>query len=239
MGDLLGPTASAQVDALWSTLGQSPVDFAALKSMVGSDLTTSTLSPAVPSQSATEATPSVLPFSNPTIDPYLTSVHVSSSPAPTAATIENALEGNSNLGDTPYWENPKPVLPTHLGGPPPAALDARARKKRDRKEQRFSTSSFPFSLPLLVAPRAHSLTPSPFTVAAMQKSAASLTGAMGTSLKQQAIPAVGKRSVSVAKAAAKEAEKRPAVVQAARKEPKGGKALTSKEKLLAENAAKK
>lgn len=79
----------------------------------------------------------------------------------------------------------------------------------------------------------------PIAVAAMQKSAASLTGAMGTSLKQQAIPAVGKRSVSVAKAAAKEAERRPAVVQAARKEPKGGKALTSKEKLLAENAAKK
>lgn len=80
------------------------------------------------------------------------------------------------------------------------------------------------------------LTSSSSAVAAMQKSAASLTGAMGTSLKQQAIPAVGKRSVSVAKAAAKE---KPAVERAPVKQPKGGKALNSKEKLLAENAAKK
>ncbi|ORY65665.1 hypothetical protein BCR35DRAFT_354923, partial [Leucosporidium creatinivorum] len=212
VADLLGPTVFTQVSALWTSLGQSPVDFTALKSSLGSDLTTTTLSPPLPTQSSTEATPSVLPFNNPTIDPYLTSVHVSSSPAPTTASIENVLEGQSNLGDEPYWENPKPVLPTHLGGPPPAALDARARKKRDRKEQRF--------------------------MAAMQKSAASLTGAMGTSLKQQAIPAVGKRSVSVAKAAAKE-EKRAPPPPRQQKEPKGGKALTSKEKLLAENAAKK
>lgn len=82
------------------------------------------------------------------------------------------------------------------------------------------------------------------TVAAMQKSAASLTGAMGTSLKQQAIPAVGKRSVSVAKAAAK-GEGKGGYQSAMEKHVKSGgkvgagKALTSKEKLLAENAAKK
>lgn len=81
------------------------------------------------------------------------------------------------------------------------------------------------------------------TVAAMQKSAASLTGAMGTSLKQQAIPAVGKRSVSVAKAAAK--GEKGGYQSAMEKHVKSGgkvgaqKAMTSKEKLLAENAAKK
>lgn len=77
----------------------------------------------------------------------------------------------------------------------------------------------------------------------MQKSAASLTGAMGTSLKQQAIPAVGKRSVSVAKAAAK--GDKGGYQSAMEKHVKSGgkvgaqKAMTSKEKLLAENAAKK
>lgn len=67
----------------------------------------------------------------------------------------------------------------------------------------------------------------------MQKSAASLTGAMGTSLKQQVIPAVGKRSVV-------KATKVSNVVRAPPKSAKVVvKVLNSKEKLIAENAAKK
>jgi hypothetical protein len=70
-------------------------------------------------------------------------------------------------------------------------------------------------------------------MAAMQKSAASLTGAMGTSLKQQVIPAVGKASK-------KKEEKVSTVVRAQpKKEKVVVKPLTSTEKLIAANAAKK
>lgn len=143
IGDLLGPTVHAQVEALWSKIGQASVDLNSLRSAFPSPAELTTPLKAIDSTNApTAAEASVLPFSNPTLDPYLESVHVSASETPTAASIENQLQGQgSNLGDEPYWENPKPVLPTHLGGPPPAALDARQRKKRDRKEQRFSTVS--------------------------------------------------------------------------------------------------
>lgn len=67
----------------------------------------------------------------------------------------------------------------------------------------------------------------------MQKSAASLTGALGTSLKQQVIPAVGKASKA-------KVVKVSNVVRAPPKNAKVvAKPLTSKEKLIAENAAKK
>lgn len=68
----------------------------------------------------------------------------------------------------------------------------------------------------------------------MQKSAASLTGALGSALKQQPIPAVGKRSNSAAKPT-----KAPQQAHATKGKKETAKPLTSKEKLLAENAAKK
>lgn len=91
---------------------------------------------------ATVAEPTLLPFSNSTFDKHLSSVHVSTAETETSATLANALVENdrdTRFDDASYWENPRPVLPTHLGGAAPVALDARARKKRDRKEQRFST----------------------------------------------------------------------------------------------------
>ena len=137
--ELLGATVFGQVEQLWSSLGFEKVDVSALGTAFPAASALS--APAAAEQEdqiATAAEPSLLPYTSTAFSPYLTEVHVSSSDAPTSATIKNALDKDSHLGDEPYWENPKPVLPTHLGGPPPAALDARARKKRDRKEQRFS-----------------------------------------------------------------------------------------------------
>lgn len=71
-------------------------------------------------------------------------------------------------------------------------------------------------------------------MAAMQKAAASLTGALGTVLQKQVIPAVGKASKT-------KVVKVSEAVRAPQKQSKvpAAKALTSKEKLIAENAAKK
>ncbi|KAK4055914.1 hypothetical protein OIO90_003171 [Microbotryomycetes sp. JL221] len=162
-----------------------------------------------PAAAAEEDT--LLPVNNEVVDKYLKDVRVSVSDDASAATITSKLPSNTRFDDETFWENPKPVLPTQLGTAPPPNLDPRQKKKRARQEQRF--------------------------MAAMQKSAASLTGAMGSSLKQQVIPAVGKRSVSVAKAAAK--PQAPVRQPQSKGGKQGGKPLNSKEKLLAENAAKK
>ncbi|KAK4047372.1 hypothetical protein OIV83_005419 [Microbotryomycetes sp. JL201] len=202
--DLLGPTVASKLQEVWANTGLSVPDFSALRSAFPSET-----SEHPPAPEATAET--LLPVSNEVVDDYLKDVRVSISDASTEATIKSKLPSGTRFDDDSYWENPKPVLPTQLGSAPPVALDRRAKKKRDRQEQRF--------------------------MAAMQKSAASLTGAMGSSLKQQVIPAVGKRSTS-----AKQAPKAPSQNRAP--PAKGGKAaaakpLTSKEKLLAENAAKK
>ena len=201
LSELLGPTFAA-VSAQWESLQLPPVDLAALRAKFPS--LTDVAAPAHPAAVAT----TVLPFSHPVFDAHLTTVHVSTSNAETAATTTSSLSSDTIFLDSTPWHAAKPVLPTHLGGPPPVQLDARERKKKDRKDQRY--------------------------LASMQKSAASLTGAMGASLKQQVIPAVGKASKG-------KVVKVSSVVKQPMKGPKEGKAkvLNSKEKLIAENAAKK
>ncbi|KAL8287587.1 hypothetical protein RQP46_003445 [Phenoliferia psychrophenolica] len=200
ISDLLGPVF-ATVSAQWAALQLAPVDLAPLRAQFPAS---DALVPSPPASTAT----TLLPFSHPVFDAHLTTVHVSTSSAPTAATTTSSLSADTIFLDSTPWHAAKPVLPTHLGGPPPVQLDARARKKRDRKDQRY--------------------------LASMQKSAASLTGAMGASLKQQVIPAVGKASKG-------KVVKVSTVVKQPMKGPKEGKAkvLNSKEKLIAENAAKK
>jgi hypothetical protein len=133
LSDLLGPTVFARVSTLWTNLNPNPVDLSALRAAFPSE---STELPPL----AIKPLTTLLPFSNPVIDKHLTTVHVSTSEKDTPATTKNALADDTVFDDRTFWENPKPVLPTHLGGPAPVALDARARKKRDRKEQRFSAS---------------------------------------------------------------------------------------------------
>lgn len=201
--DLLGPTF-ASVSDQWAALAQPAFDVSTLRTA----FPTPVLAPA-PTSGASSSETTLLPFSHPIFDAHLTGVHVSTSSAPTAGTTTtSSLSADTIFLDSTPWHAAKPVLPTHLGGPPPVQLDARERKKKDRRDQRY--------------------------LAAMQKSAASLTGAMGASLKQQVIPAVGKASKG-------KGGKVLTAVKVPMKAPKEGKAkvLNSKEKLIAENAAKK
>ncbi|GAA6028667.1 hypothetical protein JCM8097_007338 [Rhodosporidiobolus ruineniae] len=233
LGDLLGPDVASRLSSVWSGLSSAPSpDFASLRSALPNQ---STELPPVP-ESPTE--PTVLPYTQSIFNAHLSSVHVSVAPDSTLASLPNKLETDSVFSDEKGWFNPKPALPTHLGGPPPPTLDPREKKKRDRKEQRF--------------------------MAQMQKSAASLTGAMGATLKPQTIPAVGKRSASALKEkVAAAAKSRPAsgasTPISGAMTPTGSevgrdagsttggrgskkdkpKVLTSREKLIAENAAKK
>ncbi|KAJ8293829.1 putative helicase [Rhodotorula toruloides] len=236
LGDFLGPEVASRLSSLWSSLSStSEPDLAALRSALPSQ---STELPALPSP-LTEDT--VLPYTSSIFTEHLSSVNVSVLASSTLATLPNKLDEKSVFSDSHGWSNPKPALPTHLGGPPPPVLDYREKKKRDRKEQRF--------------------------MAQMQKSAASLTGALGGALKQQVIPAVGKRSASVVRekvaAAAKSSRpgsgiNTPALSESGASTPTGSevgrdgsttggrgskkdkvKVLTSREKLIAENAAKK
>ncbi|GAA5967019.1 hypothetical protein JCM21900_002356 [Sporobolomyces salmonicolor] len=226
--DLLGPEVSSRLDSLWSKVSSSSSpDFAALRSALSNQSTD------LPALSLPQTESTVLPYSSPIFTAHLSTVHVSVSAQSTLASLPNKLDRDSVFDDERGWTNPKPALPTHLGGPPPPVLDIREKRKRDRKEQRF--------------------------MAQMQKSAASLTGALGGALKQQVIPAVGKRSASVLKekaaAAAKaslsapgsgtttptgsEAGREPSTTGGRGSKRDKPKVLNSREKLLAENAAKK
>ncbi|GAA5881820.1 hypothetical protein JCM3774_001290, partial [Rhodotorula dairenensis] len=231
MGDFLGPEVASRLTTVWSSVtGAAEPDFAALRS--GLPAQTGELAPAP--EKITED--SVLPYSSSIFTEHLATVKVTVAPDSTLASLPNKLASESVFSDERGWSNPKPALPTHLGGAPPPVLDYRAKKKRDRKEQRF--------------------------MAQMQKSAASLTGALGGALKQQAIPAVGKRSQSAIKEKAALASKAsrpttpapgsgaatPTGSEAGRDgNTTGGrgskrdkpKVLSSREKLIAENALKK
>ncbi|GAA5927004.1 uncharacterized protein JCM15063_000429 [Sporobolomyces koalae] len=220
--DLLGAEVAGRLDSTWSKLSPaSAPDFAALRSAVPSQSTD------LPEAPSSTIEPTVLEYDSPIFSAHLSSVNVSVAADSTLATLPSKLDKKSAFDDERGWINPKPTLPTHLGGPPAPVLDLREKRKRDRKEQRF--------------------------MAQMQKSAASLTGALGGTLKQQVIPAVGKRSASAIK------EKEAAASKAARSNAntpagsgtatptgseRGGKkekpkALNSREKLIADNAIKK
>ncbi|GAA6057212.1 hypothetical protein JCM3770_003263, partial [Rhodotorula araucariae] len=231
LGDFLGPDVAARLESLWSSLSSAAKpDFGALRSAVPAQ---SNELPPLPA-GLTEET--VLPYTQSIFAEHLSSVKVAVAPDSTLATLPNKLVNDSVFSDERGWENPRPALPTHLGGPPPPALDYRAKKKRDRKEQRF--------------------------MAQMQKSAASLTGALGAALKPQTIPSVGKRSgpslkdkaaAAATVASAKNSRAATPVDNGAAtptgsdagrnagKAPKAEKpkALSSREKLIAEHALKK
>ncbi|GAA5898544.1 hypothetical protein JCM6882_007811 [Rhodosporidiobolus microsporus] len=223
LGDLLGPSVATRLSSLWSGLSSAPApDFSSLRAALPNQSTE------LPAPPAALTEPTVLPYTQSIFAEHLSTVHVSVSSDSTLASLPNKLEKESVFSDEKGWFNPKPALPTHLGGAPPPTLDAREKKKRDRKEQRF--------------------------MASMQKSAASLTGASGATLKPQTIPAVGKRSASAIKEKAAAAKSRAgsgastpvsgAMTPTGSEAGKGGKkdkpkVLSSREKLIAENAAKK
>lgn len=198
LSDILGPII---IDKLATSFPSLPIlNLDLLRSKFPSE--SNQLPPLPPPKPST-----LLPFSNETFNSHFTSVHVSISEALTPSSTINKLDRDTSFDDERVYVGPKPQLLSQHGTAPPVQLDARERKKRDRKEQRY--------------------------MAQMQKSASSLTGALGTSLKQQVIPTVGKRSTA----------KVVKVSNVVRAQPKSGKVvvkvLNSKEKLIAENAAKK
>jgi hypothetical protein len=68
------------------------------------------------------------------------------------------------FSDTTHWHNSRSILPSHLGGEDRKVLDERQRQRENRSNQRF--------------------------MATLQKNAATLTGALGTSLQQITIVSV-------------------------------------------------
>lgn len=152
-----------------------------------------------------EVRSTLLPFSNAVFDRYMGSIHVNVSEAPTSAPMPNRLEFNTVFKDGVHWHSRDPLLPVYLGGIASPSVSGWERKRRERKEQR--------------------------QMASVQRSAASLTGALGGILRQQVIPVVGKRLAAIKK------DKPAHRVSANRKIV--AKMLTSKEKLLLENAVKR
>jgi hypothetical protein len=92
---------------------------------------------------------------------------------PDTAVEEETPTTSSYLGfgvtfsDTTHWHNSRSILPSHLGGEDYKVLDERQRRRENRSNQRFMTT--------------------------LQKSAATLTGALGTSLQQITIVSVAKK----------------------------------------------
>ncbi|KAJ7238504.1 hypothetical protein B0H12DRAFT_92205 [Mycena haematopus] len=72
------------------------------------------------------------------------------------------------VSDTSHWHDSRSVLPSHLGGEEHRVLDERQRLRENRRNQRF--------------------------MAILQKSAATLTGALGTTLQQITIISANKAS---------------------------------------------
>jgi hypothetical protein len=107
----------------------------------------------------------LLPFQNPIFDEEFSFVRV----------LAEDTDGDPShcgkqvmFSDTRHWHNQKSILPLHLGGSKPAAVNERARRKHLQLAQRFMTK--------------------------LQAQAATLVGASGGGLQQIVIPAVGSPS---------------------------------------------
>lgn len=136
LSDILGPSVFEATNALFAPLfSSSASDMTALRAHFPSESTT--LPPVSASPKCT-----LLPFSNPTFNSHFTAVHVSESIQLTPASTINKLERDTVFDDDTVWEGPKPQLLTHQGAAPPVVLDARQRKKKDRKDQRYSASQY-------------------------------------------------------------------------------------------------
>lgn len=127
---LVGEVVQKRVAAIWSLVlpNDSAPSFSLLSSLVP---------PFVPTSTSSLPANSLLPFSEPTFTPLLSSLKVVEDEDDSPASMPSALPRSSAFSDGPAWVGPKPALPTHLGGAPPVQLTPRERKKRDRKDQRF------------------------------------------------------------------------------------------------------
>lgn len=172
ISDIVGPSASTRLDAIWATVKTPTPDITTFCAQFPPPPSPpSTLNSSPPSEPF-----SLLPFENDVFDDELSSIHVDVSPSDAAITTDSHMDFNvagTVFADTHHWHNPvKSILPEHLGGGKVVAkpVDAKARKKFFRREQRF--------------------------MASLQRQAGTLTGAFGAVLKQTVIVPVGAQTAT-------------------------------------------
>ncbi|THH31062.1 hypothetical protein EUX98_g3125 [Antrodiella citrinella] len=135
LDDILGADIAARVNSIWSKLSLPEVHI--------SSLVTEFEIPEIPSPvSSPSSLPEpfgVLPFSNPVFDDILEPIDVDIDDEDEddiqAATHFNFGE---QFVDASHWHNHRrAILPKHLGGETPQAMDARQRMKQLRRDQNF------------------------------------------------------------------------------------------------------
>jgi hypothetical protein len=162
MEEVLGCTVFNRVQAIWSSLHLPSVDFGTLS--------ISFPSPLLP-QMRTQTIPEplrLLPFNNEIFNKELSTILVAVGDDADEE-LETAPQFDFGQGvlfaDTQHWHNKKTILPKHLGGEDTKPVDEWRRRRILKSEQRF--------------------------MATLQRQAGTLTGALGASLTQIVIPAVG------------------------------------------------
>ncbi|KAJ6601172.1 hypothetical protein DFH09DRAFT_1257794 [Mycena vulgaris] len=162
--DIVGPTAYEVVQDVWHHLSLPNPDFPVFCAQYTPAL--ATLAP--PPTEACTSGYKLLPFNHQIFNSVLLPDTI----------IEDEAEVTSSgarfdfgipFSDTKHWHNSKSILPSYLGGDDQnKALDERQRRRMNRSNQRF--------------------------MATLQKNAATLTGALGTSLQQITIVSTQKGS---------------------------------------------
>ncbi|KAJ7084759.1 hypothetical protein C8R43DRAFT_1115430 [Mycena crocata] len=195
--DIVGSTVYENVQAVWSHLSLPTPDFAAFRVQYAL-ATHSTVF------ISTEPPPTykLLPFNHDLLNSILlpdTAVE-DDEDEEQSPTLTNRLNFNILIPDTTHWHNSKAILPSHLGGDDEhVVLDERQRRREIRSNQRFMTT--------------------------LQKTAATLGGALGTSLQQITIVSVAKLSKDP------RASKDRTELQGKHKPGKKGMTLTSTQQL--------
>ncbi|PCH35165.1 hypothetical protein WOLCODRAFT_91452 [Wolfiporia cocos MD-104 SS10] len=207
--EMLGVEIGSRLHALWSSLDLEPVNFMSLHSQYPPP----SLSQAVGAPARTPA--GLLPFSHPLFDNHLAPVQVDVEAEDSVASYH--LNFNTIFNDVYHWHNnQRGILPPHLGGEDAQPLDARARARKLRSDQRFMVT--------------------------MERQAQTLTGAAGIPLERIVILPVGSRPARQERPArpaqiapAPKEQKKPA------KTGKKGKPeqLSSAEKIRRANVAQK
>ncbi|KAJ7492020.1 hypothetical protein FB451DRAFT_514183 [Mycena latifolia] len=158
--DIIGPTAYEATQAVWDHLSLPTPDFTALRARYAPVHATTIFGETAASTSGYK----LLPFNHQIFNSALLpdTPIADEEETPTSAA---RLDFGVPFSDTKHWHNSKSILPSHLGGDvEKKVVDERQRRRQNRSNQRF--------------------------MAALQRNAATLTGAFGTSLQQISIVSV-------------------------------------------------
>ncbi|KAJ7762289.1 hypothetical protein DFH07DRAFT_813783 [Mycena maculata] len=209
--DVVGSIAYAEVQNIWGHLSLPIPDLSRFCARYGSAPPTM-----IPSRKRRKrrvsdqtvqtrvVTPSVrklLPFNHPVLDCLLWPDTVENEQTPTSVAH---LDFGIPFSDTRHWHNSTSILPSYLGGDDQhRVLDERQRRRAAKSNQRFMSN--------------------------LQKSAATLTGALGATLQQMTIVSVKKLSKD-----SRVSKKHPTAAESRHSNKKEKNTLTSKQKLREE-----